>query len=478
MPANIKTPGVYIQENNGYLSPIIGVETAIPVFIGYTQNTQYDGKPLQNTPILINSINNYQQVFGFAPQQQIALQPSTAPNHIILNGNPYITTITANNYLLYNAIRLYFINGGQSCYIISVGDYTQPITTQALLAGLQAAENTQGITLIVCPEATLLADATQFATIANAMITQAQTLTDRFAILDVFNGDNDLNTTVIQDFRNNLNTPNPNYGAAYYPFLNTAIIAPTDINYTQIQPQSSLTAVLEDGLQTIEQLQSQNYSTLQINQYLYNNSPNYQIIAQTIATQLDVMPPSPIMAGLYAANDSNNGVWQSPANIAPIAVNSPTVSITNDQQTDLNAPLDGKAVNAIRNFYGRGTLVWGARTLDGNSNDFRYIAIRRTLIYIEQSIKAGLKQYVFSPNNSNTWSEVNTLVSNFLQNLWAQGGLVGSKPSDAYNVTIGLGTTMTSQDILNGYMILSVALALVHPAEYIVITISQQMAEA
>jgi phage tail sheath protein FI len=118
----------------------------------------------------------------------------------------------------------------------------------------------------------------------------------------------------------------------------------------------------------------------------------------------------------------------------------------------MNLPLNGKAVNAIRDFVGRGTLVWGARTLDGNSNDYRYIQVRRTLVYIEQSIKAALDPFVFAPNDGQTWVNVTAMISNFLTGLWTQGGLMGSKASDAFSVQCGLNGTMTGLDILNGYM--------------------------
>ena len=105
------------------------------------------------------------------------------------------------------------------------------------------------------------------------------------------------------------------------------------------------------------------------------------------------------MAGIYTFIDSTRGVWNAPANIALDAVAETTFKLNDDLQGDLNVPVDGKAVNAIREFVGRGPVVWGARTLDGNSNDWRYIQVRRTIIYIEQSIKQALNQFVFAPND-------------------------------------------------------------------------------
>jgi phage tail sheath protein FI len=137
--------------------------------------------------------------------------------------------------------------------------------------------------------------------------------------------------------------------------------------------------------------------------------------------------------------------------------------------------VDGKAVNVLRDFVGRGTVVWGGRTLDGNSNDYRYIQVRRTLIYIEQSIRAALRQFAFAPNTGQTWAAVTSMVSGFLTTVWSQGGLMGATPAEAFSVQCGLGSTMTGQDILEGYMIVEVTLQMVRPAEFIELTFKQKM---
>ena len=89
-------------------------------------------------------------------------------------------------------------------------------------------------------------------------------------------------------------------------------------------------------------------------------------------------------------------------------------------------PIDGLAINAIRDFVGRGTLVWGARTLDGNSNDWRYIQVRRALIYIEQSVELALNKFVFEPNVAQTWVTVASMIGSFLRGVWQAGGLMGA----------------------------------------------------
>jgi hypothetical protein len=181
------------------------------------------------------------------------------------------------------------------------------------------------------------------------------------------------------------------------------------------------------------------------------------------------------MAGIYSMVDNARGVWQSPANVSMNSVVKPAVNITNEDQEDLNVPLDGKAVNAIRTFPGKGVLVWGARTLDGNSMDWRYISVRRTVVFIEQSIKYAVEAVVFEPNDEPLWINVKTMITNFLTSVWHQGALAGATPQDAFSVNVGLGSTMTPADILDGILRISVGVAITSPAEFIIITFQQKM---
>jgi len=126
-------------------------------------------------------------------------------------------------------------------------------------------------------------------------------------------------------------------------------------------------------------------------------------------------------------------------------------------------------------FAGLGAVVWGARTLDGNSSDWRYIHVRRTGIMIEESIKLATGAYVFEPNTAPTWSMIEGMISSFLGSLWRVGALAGADPAQAFSVAVGLGKTMTPQDILEGTLRVSVQVAISRPAEFIVITVSQKM---
>jgi hypothetical protein len=132
-------------------------------------------------------------------------------------------------------------------------------------------------------------------------------------------------------------------------------------------------------------------------------------------------------------------------------------------------------VNVIRSFTGRGIRVWGARTLAGNDNEFRYVPVRRLTIMIEESIEKAIATFVFESNDANTWVKVRTMIENFLLVQWRAGALQGEKPKHAFDVQVGLGVTMTADDILNGYLRVRVAIAPVRPAEFIVLTFEQKL---
>ena len=197
-----------------------------------------------------------------------------------------------------------------------------------------------------------------------------------------------------------------------------------------------------------------------------------------LATNYINMPPSPFMAGIYSRLDNATGVWTPPANTSPIGVTGPVVPLTNKQQEKLNVDATaGKSVNAIRSFTGKGTLVWGARTNDGNSLDWRYINVRRLFISMETDISMALEAYVFKPNVHNTWVEVKTMIESYLLGLYNQGAFAGTTPDTSYQVLIGKGETMTDEDVLNGYMRVSIRVAPVRPAEFIVLTFSQMVGQ-
>ncbi|MGG6229328.1 phage tail sheath family protein [Tenacibaculum sp. SDUM215027] len=210
-----------------------------------------------------------------------------------------------------------------------------------------------------------------------------------------------------------------------------------------------------------------------------DNNALYNKIKSEIGLLPVKLAPSATMAGIYAKVDSDRGVWKAPANVGLNYVYAPSVNISHDAQKDLNVDTKaGKSINAIRSFVGKGNLVWGARTLAGNDNEWRYISVRRFFNMAEESIKKASEQFVFEPNDKNTWVRVKAMIDNFLTQQWRAGALAGPTPEKAFYVSVGLGETMTAQDVLEGNMIIEIGMAVVRPAEFIILKFSHKMQEA
>jgi hypothetical protein len=171
--------------------------------------------------------------------------------------------------------------------------------------------------------------------------------------------------------------------------------------------------------------------------------------------------------GIYARTDNDRGVWKAPANEVVRGVTGLGIAFTTGEQEILNP----RGVNAIRRFEGRGTRVWGARTLSSDPS-VKYINVRRFLIFLEASIDRGTQWVVFEPNSPDTWSRVVDSVSAFLHTQWRSGALFGLKPEDAFYVRCDE-STMTVDDVQNGRLICDIGVAIVRPAEFVIFRIEQ-----
>ena len=402
---------------------------------------------------------------------------------------------------MYDSIRFFYANGGADCYIVSVGSYSDSVDASQLNdpkgGGIASLEKHLEPTILVVPDAVLLSEADCYALQADMLSHCGYKMKNRFAILDVFNGNKERtfdDEDIVDKFREGVGSNFLQWGAAYYPYLNSAVVKSSEVNYTAIANPEGLvellTAEVNENLEVenITEARAEGIKS-EINKILDTTdddlikslhstllviSPKINAVMEEIVDMMNLLPPSPAMAGAYTMCDNTVSVAKSPANISLGSVISPSVNINNDNQEEMNLPLNGKAVNAIRGFAGKGVLVWGARTLEGNSQDYRYISVRRTMTFLEQSIKFSAEAFVFAPNNSTTWSTLKATVSNFLNNQWQSGLLAGTSPEDAYEVQIGLGQTMTPNDILDGVLKMTVKVAITRPAEFIVITFEQQ----
>jgi phage tail sheath protein FI len=186
-------------------------------------------------------------------------------------------------------------------------------------------------------------------------------------------------------------------------------------------------------------------------------------------------PPCGSVAGVYARADAARGVWKAPAgaDASLTGVSGVAQPVTENE----NGVLNSLAVNCIRQFPAYGTVVWGARTLRGSdaiSDDWKYVPVRRTGLYIEESLYRGLQWVVFEPNGEPLWAQIRLNVGAFMQDLFRQGAFQGSTPQNAYFVKCDKDTT-TQSDIDRGVVNILVGFAPLKPAEFVLIQI-QQMA--
>jgi phage tail sheath protein FI len=521
LESNIKTPGVYINELNAFPNSVVAVATAVPAFIGYTPAALYEGKSYVNVPQKITSFAEFKAIYclpdppapaspakQYSPEYYLVKQNAfpTKGDYMLIDGSYYSLVPDPNTvYYLYNSVRLFYENGGGDAYIVSVGPYGAPAKAPAnpgdrivnpnvklndLLNGLELLKNEEEPTMYICPEATLL-NVENNGTLMQAMLLQCTEMQTAICIFDVIGGkdpDPILFSNDITEFRNRTGNTGLNYGTAYYPFIGTTIMQSDDIDYTnlfggdikQLAPLLSVGGQTDAAVAAILTNMSNPNSGLSVSQNnnaLLLASKTYSLIVKHVLTDANMLPPSGAMAGVMTTIDNEQGVWEAPANTSIDGAAYLPIRLSDSQQAGLNVDaVSGKSINAIRFFNGLGILVWGARTLDGNSQDWRYLPVRRTLIMLEQSCKLAAHAYVFQPNVKNTWEAVKSMISSFLTTIWKEGGLQGASPAEAFSVECGLGTTMTSEDLLGGFMKVMVKVAVVHPAEFIVITFQQQMA--
>jgi phage tail sheath protein FI len=187
------------------------------------------------------------------------------------------------------------------------------------------------------------------------------------------------------------------------------------------------------------------------------------------------MPASGAIAGVYARTDGERGVWKAPAGIDATlrGVQGLSYVLTDGENGTLN-PL---GINSLRNFPVFGTVIWGARTLEGadqRASEWKYVPVRRLALYIEESLYRGTQWVVFEPNDEPLWAQIRLNVGAFMQNLFRQGAFQGNTPRDAYFVKCDKETT-TQNDINLGIVNILVGFAPLKPAEFVIVKI-QQMA--
>lgn len=571
---NPTTPGVSVEEITKLPHSVSLVDTAIPVFIGYTEFT-----PEEHTePLSISSLMEYEKHFGKAKKESIRLKDTE---------NKDIEIITPDApFLMYYSLQMYFANGGGPCQILSAGNYTSGTVGLAdLSAGLNKINNADEPILIIFPDAVSLPEA-DFYTIYNQTIAKIEaTAKNWFVIVDTYYGNSVIqsnNRNTIANLRENITLTT--HAAVYFPHVTTILNytfdeSVTPIVHTGLQPEGQFSAVFYAGeIAALEELKAMAIAEIvsesvdalvladllsqaiaiaeEINETadetsgqpldaksdlvhaieeakavleaIYDgtiddfvipdnlevgspvfsgefdalrdailavkdevgaahgktlknlessNSALYNQIKKEISSLNVVLPPSSAIAGVYGRIDSTRGAWKAPANVSLNYVVSPTEKISDHEQSDMNVN-DAGSVNAIRTFTGKGTLVWGARTIDAREkteddeeNIWKYVNVRRYYDMIKLSINRALTdgKFINEPNISQTWLRAKAMIENFLHQQWMDGGLAGSNSKEAYHVEV-------SGDILKPKtMNVTVEIALVRPAEFIVLNFSHQL---
>ncbi len=467
-----KTPGVYIEEIPKLPPSIASVETAIPAFIGYTEKAQWrTPNDLLNKPWRITSLIEFEQYFGLPAPETQSISVSVKVSGERAEVNATVDESLRSKFLMHYSLQMFFANGGGPCWIISVDNYTNGggiVTSASLKTGLGEAAKINEITLLLFPDAINLTTEADYYDVYKTAIDQCVELQDRFVIMDVYHKAENLTNwkADVQTLRDTLSgdTDHLKYAAAYFPRIYTGV----DFNFKSPGTTSDNDAWIKitdyPDATTLDALKSKNNA--------------FYFLAKNAITNLQMLlPPSSAMAGIYAQVDNARGVWKAPANINIDNAIRPEYLVTSQEQQDLNVDtVAGKSINVIRKFEGRGpAIVWGARTLAGNDNEWRYIPVRRFFIMAEESTKNATEQFVFEPNDRNTWVRLKSMISNYLIQQWKAGALMGASEREAFYVHIGLNETMTEQDILEGRLIVEIGLAVVRPAEFIILRFMHKM---
>ncbi|MFA5971640.1 MAG: phage tail sheath C-terminal domain-containing protein [Lentimicrobiaceae bacterium] len=478
MAKNYTYPGVYVEEISNFPPSIVPVATAIPVFIGYTEKAEnIVADDLLLKPIRLSSKTEYSKYFGGPRKEEgiVITINETQTNGVTtdLKAVASISESVRSKHIMFYAMQMFFANGGGTCWIVSVGKYKSlfsdlPIKTE-LEAGLNLLKEVDEPSIIVFPEAQNL-PISDFKALHDSALLQCKTRQDRFVIMDIHGDNISLSNPgsklllAINNFRKNgIGNDNLKYGAAYAPNIETVL------NYSFNETKTDVINVINGTAMPAVKLSAmKNLDTTK-----------YEIAKNAIRAIPCIVPPSGAIAGIYASVDNSRGVWKAPANMSITDCLRPATDLSESELDQMNIDtVNGKSVNAIKAFTGKGNLVWGARTLAGNDNEWRYVNVSRFFIFVEESLKKGTARFVFEPNNATTWVRVQAMIENFLTGLWRQGALLGSKPDQAFYIAVGLGKTMTVKDIQDGNMVIEIGMAVIRPAEFIIFRFSLKMAES
>ncbi len=448
-----ETPGVYVEEIPTPLPSIKEIPTSV-IYVGYTEFAiDEHGHSLMNIPTKIASLEEFELYFGKAKPTNFSVDiPSPDSRNITINENE------DNMFILYYSVENFYKNfdAGLSLTILSLGSFTEKSAPSIddYKKALEILNQNEDFTVLVFSEMQYLQD-DDYADFVTATLEICQNK-NRFFIIDLPNKKIQCTYRYFEEFRNLLPDNRDELltsCAAYFSSLET------NSGYLFSEEKS----IVNIGNQAISL------------HALKNENPElYSRILFRIKNKKVILPPSSFIAKIYLKNDAERGIWKAPSTI-PLPVKAIFYTINEVVQSEMNVHPTGKSINAIRNFPGKGTLVWGARTLNGNNHEFRYINVVRFIKLIKASINRSLDTLVFETNNSNTCFKIKSMVENFLHQYWRNGALQGEESKYAYYVRCGLNENMTENDLTENHLIIDFAIALFRPGEFINIRIHKNL---
>jgi phage tail sheath protein FI len=517
MPLNLTYPGVYVEELPSSVHTITAAPTSVAAFVGYTH--PFATKSF-GTPVQLFSFADYQANFGgffSSPWQPDYV--GQAVNQFFLNGgaSAYVVGVKPGSYYgpgtpptnegpVGAASVTVLGEGGGSLQFVAL----QPVGVPAA-AGKPTAGIPMQVTISNVPEASKAGD------LADIVVSYGRTVETyrRVSIADVAAtlAGSALVAVVVSE-------PAPTaYPAAGSPYSLT-YKTPPELGWTVISPAEfapvfadnapldkvpvfnllvipgiSDPAVMSEAVAYCERkraflimdppasweanaLTSKSPVELSPAPPISTNAALYFPWLQTADPITEApmeSPPSGFVAGAFAMEDASRGVWKSPAGIETSLLGTTGV-VASGLMTDMQqGVLNASAVNCLRDFPGTGTVIFGARTVASTDEAYeawKYVAVRRMALFLEQSLYSSLTWAVFEPNAQPLWQALTQEVSAFMQSLYRQGAFAGSTPSTAYVVRCDE-TTTTPTDVANGVVNILVAFAPLAPAEFVVVQIAQ-----
>lgn len=453
MAKGYSTPGVYTNEIATALEQFNTSLPTVPIFVGFTEKTSYQNRSLLYQPVPIASMTEFESFFGTLPISNWEWDST----------NSQITCTDEVSYRLYHSLQLYFDNGGGACYVVSTGTYRKTMDSQLAVVrfekALQYISKQPDSNVMVWADAHLAGESLIYPAYQQAL-QLGNTRKDWMVLIDLYSKNLSVKYESLRsNFELAIGHTGLRYGAAYYPYLQTVYKVLNDESRCRIKVDHT-SYFLKFPPDHPEADRS-----------LYSIHPSkYATVRKIFEAKKVVLPSSPAVAGLMCQRQ----LWKASANQELQSVEKTMVTINQALQELMTVPPSGKSVNAVRSFIGRGVLVWGARTLNSHDNEWRYIPVVRFAGAVEKTITKGLTSFKSSPNNESTWTAIKSVITSFLDSQWRQGALAGDSPSKAFYCKIGLGSTMTQQDVLDNKIIVEVGLAMLKPAEFLVLNIISQ----